>query len=117
EAEAACNRAIALDRAQYPSYLLRSELRVQATDANHVKELQTLLARPDLEYQGKLFVGYALAKELDDLQRFDEAFRWFSEAARTRRARLQYDVTVDETKLRRIAEVYSGVADSAGESS
>src|ERR1700740_630886 len=36
EAEAACDRAIALDPAQYPSYLLRSELRVQAPDANHV---------------------------------------------------------------------------------
>jgi tetratricopeptide (TPR) repeat protein len=112
EAEAACDRAIALDPAQYPSYLLRSELRVQASDANHVSELQTLLARPDLEYQGRLFVGYALAKELDDLHRFDEAFRWFSEAARSRRSRLQYDVAADELKLRRIAEVYS--ADPSG---
>lgn len=113
EAEAACDRAIALDPAQYPSYLLRSELRVQAPDANHVSELQTLLARPDLEYQGRLFVGYALAKELDDLNRFDEAFRWFSEAARSRRSRLQYDIAADELKLRRIAEVYSADHSSA----
>jgi tetratricopeptide (TPR) repeat protein len=117
EAEAACDRAIALDPAQYPSYLLRSELRVQASDANHLSELQTLLARPDLEYQGKLFVGYALAKELDDLNRFDEAFRWFSEAARARRSRLQYDIAADEVKLRRIAEVYSADHSSGGERS
>lgn len=113
EAEAACDRAVALDPAQYPSYLLRSELRVQVPDANHVSELQTLLVRPDLEYRGKLFVGYALAKELDDLNRFDEAFRWFSEAARSRRSRLQYDVAADELKLRRIAEVYSADHSSA----
>src|SRR5580658_436663 len=36
EAEAACDRAIALDAGQYASYLLRSELRVQTADAHHI---------------------------------------------------------------------------------
>ena len=117
EAEAACDRAIALDPTQYPSYLLRSELRVQSTDANHVESLQALLARPDLSFQGWLFLGYALGKELDDLQRFDEAFRWFSRAAQARRSRLQYDIGADELKLRRIAAVYSGEAAPAGNGS
>jgi tetratricopeptide (TPR) repeat protein len=115
EAEAACDRAIAADPAEYPSYLLRSELRVQSSAANHVDVLQGLLARPDLEHQGRLFVGYALAKELDDLQRFDEAFNWFSASARVRRSRLQYDIAADEHKLRRIAEVYSGVRDGGAD--
>jgi tetratricopeptide (TPR) repeat protein len=117
EAEAACDRAIALDPTQYPSYLLRSELRIQSTDANHVESLQALLARPDLSFQGRLFLGYALGKELDDLQRFDEAFRWFSRAAQARRSRLQYDIGADELKLRRIAAVYSGEAAPAGNGS
>ena len=117
EAEAACDRAIALDPTQYPSYLLRSELRVQSTDANHVEPLQALLARPDLSFQGKLFLGYALGKELDDLRRFDEAFHWFSAAARARRERLQYDIGADELKLRRIAAVYSADAAAAGSGS
>lgn len=108
EAEAACDRAIAADPKQYPSYLLRSELRVQSPEANHVETLQSLLARPELEHQGRLFIGYALAKELDDLHRFDEAFHWFSQAAHARRSHLQYDIAADEHKLRRIAEVYSG---------
>src|SRR5580698_853006 len=48
EAEAACDRAIALDAGQYPSYLLRSELRVQTAAANHIDELQRQLSlRPD----------------------------------------------------------------------
>ena len=117
EAEAACDRAIALDPTQYPSYLLRSELRVQSTDANHVEPLQALLAHPELSFQGRLFLGYALGKELDDLQRFDEAFRWFSAAAQARRSRLQYDIGADELKLRRIAAVYSGEAALAGNGS
>jgi tetratricopeptide (TPR) repeat protein len=106
EAEAACNRAIALDAAQYPSYLLRSELRIQAADANHVEELQSLLARPGIEDRARVPLGYALAKELDDLQRFDEAFHSFHTAASTRRRHLAYDVAVDERKLQRIKEVF-----------
>lgn len=107
EAEAACDRAIAADPAQYPSYLLRSELRVQSSAANHVRELEHLLARHGGDYRATLFLGYALAKELDDLERFDEAFAWFARAAGARRSRLQYDVAADEAKLARIAAVYT----------
>jgi tetratricopeptide (TPR) repeat protein len=106
EAEAACDRSIALDPAQYPTYLLRSELRVQGPGTNHIAELQTQLARPDLEYRARIFLGYALAKELDDVGRFDEAFHWFAAAASARRSRLAYDVGTDERKLERIAEVF-----------
>ncbi len=107
EAEAACDRAIAADPAQYPSYLLRSELRVQSPAANHARELENILARHGGDYRAELFLGYALAKELDDLERFDEAFAWFARAARARRSRLQYDVAADEVKLGRIAAVYT----------
>jgi hypothetical protein len=108
EAEAACDRSIASDPAQYPSYLLRSELRVQTPEFNHVEELQQRLAAAATDYRATMFLGYALGKELDDLERFDEAFGWFSAAARARRSRLQYDVSSDEEKLRRIAAVYAG---------
>jgi Tfp pilus assembly protein PilF len=108
EAEAACDRSIASDPAQYPSYLLRSELRVQTPELNHVEELKHRLAGAVSDYRATMFLGYALGKELDDIERFDEAFRWFSAAAQARRSRLQYDVSSDEEKLRRIAEVYAG---------
>jgi tetratricopeptide (TPR) repeat protein len=110
EAQAACDRAIALDAAQYPTYLLRSELRVQTPEANHIDELQAQLARTGPDHRAQLFLGYALAKELDDLQRFDEAFHWFAAAARARRSRLNYDVAADEGKLRRIAQVFQSAA-------
>jgi tetratricopeptide (TPR) repeat protein len=106
EAEAACDRAIALNPNEYGSYLLRSELRVQKPEENHVEELRAQLSRPGLQIRARTLLGYALAKELDDLECFDEAFRWFSEAAAMRRSQLQYDVRVDERKLRRIAEVF-----------
>ena len=106
DAEAACDRSIAAEAAQYPSYLLRSELRVQTSEFNHVEELRLRLAAEGSDNRACMFLGYALAKELDDLQRFDEAFHWFSKAAGARRSRLAYDVAVDEEKMRRIAQVY-----------
>jgi Sulfotransferase family/Tetratricopeptide repeat len=106
EAEAACDRAIAIDAGHYASYLLRSELKVQTASANHVEELEAQLSqRPD-DYRARVFLGYALGKELDDLERFEDAFRWFSAAARTRRERLDYNVALDVRKLERIAKMY-----------
>jgi tetratricopeptide (TPR) repeat protein len=107
EAEFACNRSLSLDRMAYPSYLLRSELRVQKPESNHVPELEAVLASRGLDERGRTAIGYALAKELDDLGRYDEAFHWFSEAAQARRRRLAYDVKIDESKIQRIIDTYS----------
>lgn len=113
QAEAACDRAITLDARQYRSYLLRAELRVQTAAANHVEELRRELARSDLENVGRVLLGYALGKELDDLGEYDEAFSSFAMAARTRRRDLAYDAAVDEHKLRRIIEVFPREPDRA----
>jgi hypothetical protein len=69
--------------------------------------LQTQLERAGTEHSARVFLGYALAKELDDVGRFDEAFHWFSTAAAARRSRLAYVVAGDERKLHRIAEVFA----------
>ncbi len=106
EAEAACDKAIALNSAQYATYLLRSELRVQSQEQNHISELKSQLSVRNLSDRARVLLGYALAKELDDLRQYDEAFHWFSEAARSRRKQLSYDVALDERKLQRIGEVY-----------
>jgi tetratricopeptide (TPR) repeat protein len=106
QAEAACDRAIALDSREYRGYLLRSELRMQTAAANHVEQLRRALARPDLEIPARVLLGYALGKELDDLGRYEEAFKWFALAASARRSRLAYDVEIDERRLRGAIEAY-----------
>ena len=107
EAEAACDKAIALDRNQYATYLLRSELRAQSQESNHIDELGALLLRRDVDERARVLLGYALAKELDDVHRFDEAFQCFAAAASLRRSHLAYDVSVDEKKLSRIQQAFA----------
>jgi tetratricopeptide (TPR) repeat protein len=106
-AEEACQRAIDVNRGSYQSYLLRSELCVQSAASNHVDELLKLLSDPRLDDRGRMFLSYAVAKELDDLGRYDEAFRWFQIGAGTRRRHLSYDVAVDEAKMARIASTFT----------
>jgi hypothetical protein len=57
-----------------------------------------------------MFLGYALGKELDDVERFDEAFACFADAASTRRRHLAYDVALDERKMQRIREAFTPVS-------
>lgn len=106
QAEAACDRAVALDSREYRAYLLRSELRVQTSAANHVAQLRHELARPDLAGQARVLLAYALGKELDDLGQYEEAFTSFSLAADAWRRHLSYDVAVDERKVQRIMEAF-----------
>jgi tetratricopeptide (TPR) repeat protein len=106
ESEAACDRAIVLDSCEYRGYLLRSELRTQTADANHVAQLRHALAGSGPETQARVLLGYALGKELDDLGQCEEAFKWFERAASARRARIAYDVAIDERKIQRIIEVF-----------
>jgi tetratricopeptide (TPR) repeat protein len=106
EAERACDRTLALDRTRHATFLLRSELRVQTDSSNHVDELQRELARNSGDDRARMFLGYALAKELDDLKRYDEAFGHLASASSIRRRHLAYDVTLDRRKLERIEAVF-----------
>ena len=106
ESEAACDRAIALDPREYRGYLLRSELRTQTIDANHVEQLRRELVRPGLNDSARVLLGYAFGKELHDLGQYEEAFQWFELAAGARRRQLAYDVAADERKIERIIAAF-----------
>jgi tetratricopeptide (TPR) repeat protein len=107
EAIDACNRAIQIHPDPFPSILLRSECVRARPDANHLVELRDWLARAR-EPRQKMFLGYALGKELHDLGDYNEAFPAFAMAAQARRSQLHYDVQKDVKKLSRIIEVFQG---------
>ncbi len=113
QSHSACEQAIALDGRDYRAYLLRAELQVQTAASHHVEQLRRELARANLTDQDRVLLGYALGKELDDLERYDEAFAAFALAASARRRHLAYDVRGDERKLRRIAEAFPRGTDRA----
>ncbi|MGA0604669.1 sulfotransferase [Phenylobacterium sp. VNQ135] len=108
----ACNRALALEPQRFGAVLLRSELVRATPEANHVHELQAKLAA-EAGSAGRMFLAYALGKELHDLSRYDEAFEAFALGAHTRRRGLRYEVAEDERKLARIQAAYAAQAPSS----
>ena len=105
EAEQSCDRALTLDPGLVQAALLRSELRKQSADANHVDQLKAWLAKVT-EPSKAIALNYALGKELDDLGDYPAAFHHFGQGAAIRRRHLQYDVEQDVWKLQRIEQVF-----------
>lgn len=107
EAEQACNRVIELDPENFECYLLRSDLRKQTDDNNHVVELRQALSRGETEWRSEVQLRFALAKELEDLGHYRESFEQRQAGASLRRRHTRYDVQTDIDAIDRIIEVFS----------
>ena len=69
---------------------LRSELHRQTNDDNHVVELQVLLSTGRLGLRDRIRIHFALAKELEDLQRPDAAFEQAHTGCQLQRSVIAY---------------------------
>jgi len=106
EAERLFTRAIQLNPKDAGAWLNRSVLRRQTAESNHVAQLETVRDQLAENDPGLVQVLFALAKELEDLGRFEEAFAYLQEAAHRRRLGMQYDIAEDEAAMATIARVF-----------
>jgi tetratricopeptide (TPR) repeat protein len=74
EAEAHCDAAVALDRTYGLAHYLRSDLRIQSTERNHIAEMEALIRDGELARPSEVMLRFALAKECEDLDLHDRAF-------------------------------------------
>jgi tetratricopeptide (TPR) repeat protein len=74
DAEAHCDAAIARDPQYALAHYLRSDLRVQSADRNHVDEMEALVAKGKLAQPGEILLRFALGKECEDLELWARAF-------------------------------------------
>lgn len=107
EAEAALDHVIAVQPEDADAWYNRATLRRQTVQRNHVAELRERLDRPGLEPAQVAPLAYALAKELEDTERYDESFTALMCGARARRAMLSYRVEDDEAMLRAIGDTFT----------
>jgi tetratricopeptide (TPR) repeat protein len=94
-AEADCDRVIALDPDHFEAWLMRSSLRRQTSDNNHVGAIQTRLAHGVGSWRGEGQLLYAMAKELEDLGDHARSFAVLARGAQLRRFHMNYDVARD----------------------
>jgi len=63
----------------------------KATSPEHVEQMRTLLASGEQHPRLQAFYHYAIGKELEDLEDWDEAFEAFRRGAAARRETVEYD--------------------------
>ena len=100
-AEAAAEALLAVDPDHARGHHLLAGLRKVAAERNHVAALETALARAP-EGDARLLLGYALAKELEDIGREQEAFARLAAANAGHRARLPYTFARDAANFEAI---------------
>jgi len=107
EAAESLDRTIELNPLDCESQLLRSGFRSYTESDNNIDSLLGALEKISQEHPGRVQLCYALAKELDDLQRFDESFRRLQQGASERRSKLPYEASHDLDAMRMIREQFS----------
>ena len=74
EAEAHCDAAITLDPRYGLAHYLRSDLRIQTPDRNHIEEMEALIRNGRLAQPSEVMLRFALGKECEDLDLHARAF-------------------------------------------
>ena len=105
-AEINLDRAIELSPKDSDAWHLRSSLRTQTVDENHIEGLRAALEQAEEDYD-RVRLGFAIAKECEDLALFDESFEALSAAAALRRQGLQYTPERELETMRKIREVFT----------
>ena len=106
EAERDYDRVIALKPDDYEAHKNRTELRTQTPDNNHTAVLEALLAKGTAAWAGEVDLRYALAKEYEDVGRYEESFQQLQQGSWLRRDHLRYDVTNDVATVDWIMEAF-----------
>ncbi len=105
-AERNFDKTISLDPADYESYKTRSDLRRQTTERNHVDELERLLGGEIKDDRDRVQLGYAVAKELEDLGEAKRSFDHLKAGSDLRRKLMKYDVERDLETIEAIKRTF-----------
>jgi tetratricopeptide (TPR) repeat protein len=105
-AEHTLDKILIIDPQDHEAAAMRSSLRRQTTEKNHVDQLKQALSRKDLSTAGRVSFCYALAKELEDLGAYSESFTYLERGANLRRAGMSYDVATDVEIIDQIIRVF-----------
>lgn len=106
EAEHAADEVLAVEPRDCEMLHMRSSLRRQTPGSNHIDQLRALLGRGVSRWREAVQLWYALAKELEDLGRYEESFDALRNGATLKRRHMQYDVHDDLGMLRQISSAF-----------
>jgi tetratricopeptide (TPR) repeat protein len=100
------DKAIELNPLDYEAQLIRSGFRTQTASHNNIDSLLAARDRLGDDHPGAAQLHYALAKEYDDIGRFDDAFGHLQRGAVRRRKELRYVADSDLQTMRLLQEEF-----------
>ena len=112
-AEQAYEAAIAADQKSYRAHWALSNLRRQTADNNHIPRLEKLLSAASADDPAQQYLGYALAKEYEDLARYADAFECWRQVNRRRRTGLRYQSQDDARVFKALEKRFTASAIAA----
>ena len=77
----------------------------KATDTKHIEQMKDVLRSTNLPAERNVFIYYAIGKEYEDLEEWDEAFRYYRMGGDAVAAVANYDVNTDLQVIDRIIDV------------
>lgn len=107
EAEAHCDAAIALDRHYGLAHYLRSDLRIQSADRNHIEEMEALIRGGRLARPSEAMLRFALGKEYEDLDLHDRAFDHVEAGCDLQHRSIAYDSAAGIAEIDRIIRTHT----------
>ena len=89
---------------------MRADLRTQTPEHNHIDELAARLRDRRWHPHDEIILFFALAKELEDVSRYEESFAYLGRGCAQQRALMRYEVSEDVATLARIVEQHTAAA-------
>ena len=77
----------------------------KAKDDAHILQMQEILTRKNLPQDHNVYMYYAIGKEYEDLERWDEAFEYYEKGGDAVCSVAEYDVSTDTAIIDKIIEV------------
>ena len=121
-AEEHCDAAIAQDRRYSRAHYLRSDLRTQTPERNHIDDMESVIRDGNLPWSDEVMLRFALAKECEDLDLNARAFDHAEAGCTLHRRSITYNNAAEIADIDRIirtqtraglAACDSGYADAA----
>ncbi|MEH6590432.1 MAG: sulfotransferase [Halioglobus sp.] len=107
EAEKALSEVLRLNPQHAEALLTRANMRRQTRQDNHLQQLETALGAGQASPQDRVMLGYALAKELEDVEDYPEAFNRLQCAADENDGLLDYTVERDVGFMKDLCTIYT----------
>ena len=104
--ENSLNRCLKLNPKDSEAQSMRSSLKRQTIESNHISELLEISKDSRVTSADKVGIYYALAKELDDLDEFTKSFSYLKKASKIRKSKMQYDVQIDKNIMHKLIETF-----------